>query len=72
MLPVLEMCVTKMLQGTQSLGGSVAGSATPPDYLRRGQLPLSPWSYLLDPTVDIVKATPKGDSELTVTCVAGT
>lgn len=66
------MCVTKMLQGTQSLEGSVAGNVTPPDYLRCGQLPLSPWSYLLDSTVDIVKATPKCDSELTVTCVTGT
>jgi hypothetical protein len=56
-----------MPQGTQSLEGSIAGSATPPECHRRGQLPLSPWSYLLDSTVDVVKAAPMGDSELTVT-----
>lgn len=66
MLPVLEMYVPRMLQ-SHSLGGSVAQSATPPGCPRHGQLPLSSWSYLLDSTVAIVKATPVGDSELTVT-----
>lgn len=61
------MNVPRMPQGTQSLEGSIAGSATPPECHRRGQLPLSPWSYLLDSTVDVVKAAPMGDSELTVT-----